>query len=126
MMYALVTLWQLPEAPFDGLPPQPEQAIVSLFRQSPGFVEGYWTYERANGKSIGFILLETADHAHDLKNALESRMEGQDNLGVQLEMIRVQEIVAYVPADGASVATATTGEGKSGPKYPFGGGRDGT
>jgi hypothetical protein len=119
-------MWQLPEAPFDGLPPQLEQAIVSLVRQSPGFVESYWTCERANGKSIGFMLLETADHAHDLKNAIESRMEGQDSLSVHLEMIRVQEILAYVPADGASVATARTGQGNSGRKYPFEGGRDGT
>jgi hypothetical protein len=82
----------------DEPPPKLEQPIVSLIRESPGFVEGYWTYESANGKSVGFCLLETAEHAHDLRNTIETHMEGRDHVGLELEMIRVQEIVAHVPS----------------------------
>lgn len=95
-MYALVSLWQLPEVPWDELQPQLDQEIVSFARQSPGVVAGYWTYERTNGKSVGFVLLETAEQAHDLKNAIERYIEEQDHSSIHLEMLRVQAIVKQV------------------------------
>ncbi|MGI8826619.1 MAG: hypothetical protein ACR2JC_13405 [Chloroflexota bacterium] len=96
-MYALVSLWQLSDAYSGELMLQLEHPIVPFVRQSPGFVEGYWTHERSNGKSFGFMLLDAAEHAYDLKDAIESHMEGQDHPRAQLEMIRVQEIVAHEP-----------------------------
>jgi hypothetical protein len=104
-MFALVSLWQLPEASLDQPLPELEQRSVALVMHSPGVIEGFWTYERANGKSVGFTLLDTAEHARDLKNAIESHVEAQDHLGVQLEMIRVQEIVIRLAAESASGAT---------------------
>jgi hypothetical protein len=105
-VHALVSLWQWTEIPGDELPPELERSIASLVRQSPGYAEGYWTYERANGKSIGFVLLETAEQAHDLKNAIESHMEVQGQRGIRLEMIRVQEIVTHLPARSVPAPTA--------------------
>ena len=99
-MYALVSLWQLPNVPWDELLPQVDQEIVTFARQAPGVVAGYWTYERTTSKSVGFILLETAEQAHDLKSAIESHMERQDHPGIQLEMVRVQEIVNQLSAPG--------------------------
>ncbi len=103
-MHALVSLWQLDEARFDELMEQLKQRIIPFVRQSPGFVEGYWTYDHANGKSGGFTVLDTADCALDLKNTVESQAETQSDPGVQLEMIRVQEIVAHVQAEGDAPA----------------------
>jgi hypothetical protein len=97
-MYALVSWWQLPETRSRESLPELEPAIVPLVRESPGFVESYWTYERSNGKSVGFTLLDTPEHAHDLKNAIECHMESREHPAALLEMIRVQEIVAHVPA----------------------------
>ncbi len=94
-MYALVGMWQWRDV--DGeLSRQPHQGLTALLRESPGFAGGFWTYERANGKSIGFLLLDSADHAHDLKNAIESHMEGEDSPGLRLEMLRVQEVMTQV------------------------------
>jgi hypothetical protein len=73
-MYALVSLWQLPDGPWDELQPQVDQEILSFARQAPGVVAGYWTYERTTSKSVGFILLKTAEQAHYLKSAIESHM----------------------------------------------------
>jgi hypothetical protein len=112
MMYALVSWWQLPETGCGDSLPQLEPAIVPLLRESPGFVEGYWTYERSNGKSVGFTLLDTAEHAHDLKNAIETHMESQERPAAQLEMIRVQEIVTHLPA-ARSAAQGDASEWKS-------------
>jgi len=103
-VYALVTLWQLAELPAGDRPPEPEGSVVSMVRSSPGFIEGFWTFERGNGKSFGFIILETADHARDLKNAIEYRMETERTDGLQLEMIRVQEIVNRGCADDGNDA----------------------
>lgn len=103
-MYALVSLWQLIQAHDDALLPQLEHPIGPLVRRSPGVVESYWTYEHANGKSVGFTLLDSAEHAHDLRNALESQMEAQDHLSIHLEMTRVQEVVAHVPAESVPAA----------------------
>jgi hypothetical protein len=86
--------------------------MVDLIRESPGFVESYWTYEHSNGKSMGFTLLDTSEHAHDLRNAVESRiedhMEWDQPPRFQLEMIRVQEITAYMTLKQLNVEPAQT------------------
>lgn len=104
-MYAVVSLWQLLEAHDDGTLPQLEHPIGPLVRRCPGYLQSYWTYEHANGKSVGFTLLDTAEHAQDLKHALKRHMEARDYSGIHLEMIRVQEIVAYVLAEARSAIT---------------------
>jgi hypothetical protein len=95
-MYALVSWWQLPEGGHDEPMLEREPTIIPLVRDFPGFVESYWTYERSNAKSVGFTLIDTAEHAHDLKNAIETLMETQDQTTIRLEMIRVQEILSHV------------------------------
>ena len=52
--------------------------------------------------SEGMVVLDAihqiqAEHAHDLKNAIESHMDSREHTKVQLELIRVQEIVAHMP-----------------------------
>jgi hypothetical protein len=95
-VHALVSWWQLPENHANRSLPELEPLIVALVRRAPGFIDGYWTFERVNCKSVGFTLLDTAEHAHDLRNAIESHVDSREQATVQLEMIRVQEIVAHM------------------------------
>ena len=95
-MHAVLSWWQLPEVRRDESVLKLEPSIEMLVERSPGFIEGYWTHERTRGKSVGFSLLDTAEHAHDLRNAVETHMESREHSAVQLEMIRVQEIIAHV------------------------------
>lgn len=105
-MYALVSLWQLDDARYEEQQAGLRERIIPFVRQSPGFVEGYWTYNRSNGKSAGFTVLDTAEHAHDLKNAVESQAEDQHDAGVQLELIWIQEIMAHVKGESGVAAGA--------------------
>ena len=105
-MYALVTLWHVPDARSDRPWPDHGQSCMPLFQESPGLIDGYWTFEHSNGKSFGFTLFDTAEHAHELKRAIENFVEEKEEPKVQLEMIRVQEIVARVPARSASIAAS--------------------
>lgn len=91
-MYALVSLWQLPEGDADGRLPGP---AVHQATQAPGFVVGFWTYERANGKAFGFMLLDSIDHAQDLRIAMELDADAHGGKGAQLEMVRVQELILH-------------------------------
>ena len=93
-MYALVSLWQMPDQPRNRLLDEIEERIAALMAPVHGVLDAYWTYEPTNGKSVAFILLETADQAYDLRNAFERRIESTDAPRIELEMIRVQEIVA--------------------------------
>jgi hypothetical protein len=108
-MYALVSLWQLPEAPYDEPQSPLDHRIVRFAQQAPGFVEGYWSYERVNGKSVGFILVDTAEHARALRDAMENRMDEDDHPSIRLEMIRVQEVMTHVSADGIAADDVRTG-----------------
>jgi hypothetical protein len=108
-VYALVSLWQMPEEPWNELRPAIEGGIGMLIGRTPGVIDGYWTYEPANSKAIAFILLETADHAYDLRNALEGHMEMSEQGGIDLELIRVQEIVAHLAVEGRSIDPAWSG-----------------
>lgn len=96
-LFALVSWWQLPDDTEHQSVIELAPSIGPIARRAPGFREGYWTYEPQNGKSVGFMLVDSAEDAYDLRNALENHMEAQDDPAVQLEMIRVQEVVARVP-----------------------------
>jgi hypothetical protein len=96
-MFALVSLWQLPDTPRGAPDPPLHLPGAPLVRESPGYLEGYWTYERGNGKCVGFALLDSAQHAHDLRDAIESFMENQEHPAIQLEIIRVHEIMGIAP-----------------------------
>ena len=98
-MYALVSLCQLDETRPAESRARLERGVVLFVRQSPGFVGGFWTYERATGKSIGFALFDSVDHARDLRDVLERYIATQHEWAIQLEMNRVQEIVAHEPAE---------------------------
>lgn len=106
-MYLLISLWQMPEEPWGRLQPLMEGGIVSEIDRAPGVIEGYWTFEPFNGKSIGLVLLHTADQAYDLRNALEHLMEEQLEEGVELEMIRVQEVMVSLTSESNSAGQAT-------------------
>jgi hypothetical protein len=104
-VYALLALWQLPEEPWDHLLPQLEAGLTPLISGAAGVVEGYWTYEPANGKSVALVLLETADHAYDLRNTLERHMESGREPAIELEMLRVQRVMARLETrDGTASA----------------------
>jgi hypothetical protein len=103
VVYAIVSWWQLPENSLDGSLVELEPAIVPLARQASGFCECFWTFEPSNRKSVGFMLMDTVEGAHDLKNAIESYMEGRGHSAAQLEMIRVQKIVTHVTATPVSI-----------------------
>ena len=107
-MYAIVSWWQLPENSVDVSLVELEPEIVPLARQASGFLESFWTYEPSNCKSVGFMLMDTAEGAHDLKNAIESHMETRDHPAVRLEMIRVQKIVTHVTATPVITAPVHT------------------
>lgn len=112
-MHALVSWWQLPETCRGGSPLDFDPPMVDLIRESPGFMESYWTYERSNGKSVGFTLLDTAEHAHDLRNAIESHVErhieGNVQPRIRLEMIRVHEITAHTAVEAVEHRTGPIG-----------------
>lgn len=103
-MYALVSLWQLDESRHEEQQRTLRERIFPGVRQLPGFVEGYWTYNHNNGKSAGFAVFDTADRAHEQKNAIECQAEEQKQAGVQFELVWVQEIIAH--EQGASVVAA--------------------
>jgi hypothetical protein len=94
-MYAVVSLWQLREDLADGALPE---ALVRQVRQAPGVVAGYWTYERSNGKSFGFTVVDGSDNAHELRRAIERHAETASAPGPLLEMVRVQRIVSEILA----------------------------
>ncbi len=96
MAYALFSWWQLPGSARDKSLAVLLPEIVPLIRGAGGFLEGFWTYEPSNGKSVGFMLLDTAESAYELRNGIERHMEGQEGSAVRLEMIRVQEVVLRV------------------------------
>ena len=114
-VHALVSWWQLPRRHSRESVIELEPAIVPLALRSPGFVEAFWTYEPSNGKSVGFMLLRTAENARNLRDSIESHMEACDHSLVRLEMIRIQEIVAHLdapllqPDDEASKGSASSG-----------------
>jgi hypothetical protein len=105
-VYAIVSWWQLPEERCTESVIELEPAIITLARHQPDFMEAFWTYERSNGKSIGFMLVRTSEGAHEVRNAVESHMETCAVSSVQLEMIRAQKIVGHVPAASAGGETA--------------------
>lgn len=96
MAYALVSWWQLPESGSAESVAQLVPGIVPLTQEAPGFLEGFWTYEPSNGKSVAFMLLDTPESAYDLRSGIELHMERQEDSAVRLEMIRVQEVVLRV------------------------------
>jgi hypothetical protein len=98
-LYALISLWQMPEEPEGRLQPLIGGSAASVIDSSPGVIEGYWTFEPSNGKSVGLVLLETASQAYDLRNALEHLMEERNEGGFELELIRVQEVVARLGSE---------------------------
>lgn len=98
-MYALVSLCQLDETRPAESRARLERGVAVFVRQSPGFVGGFWTYERATGKSIGFTIFDSVDHARDLRDALDLYLAAQHQSAIQLEMNRVQEIVAHELAE---------------------------
>jgi hypothetical protein len=103
-MYALVTLWQLSEGPPEEALPE---AVIRRARRAPGFIADFWTHERGNGKSFGIMVLDSADHAYELRFALEGDVEGEQHHGARLEMSRVQRIVLHALA-GMKETSATS------------------
>jgi hypothetical protein len=99
-VYAIVSWWQLPERNGTESVLELEPAVAALARQQPDFVSAFWTYERSNGKSIGFLLMQSDGAAHVLRNAIEAYMEARPASPVKLEVIRIQHVVGHLASTG--------------------------
>jgi hypothetical protein len=103
-MYALVTLWQLPDGRVEDTLPEP---VIRRARRAPGFLADYWTHEAGNGKSFGFMVLDSAAHARELCAALEHEIDVGSQSAARLEMSRVQRIILHTLAEVERTAAET-------------------
>ena len=71
-MYAVVDTWTLD---LDKMSADQQreltERIVPAVRQQPGFIAGYWTYDRASHKSHCLFLFESEEAARGLKAFVE-------------------------------------------------------
>ena len=98
-MYAVVDTWALD---LDKMSPEqrrelPER-IVPAVRQQPGFIAGYWTYDRVNKKSHGLFLFESEEAARGLKAFIEQDAQRGAELGIHLNELVVTEVLAEAHA----------------------------
>lgn len=98
-MYAVVDTWSmdLEALPADHQNELNEQ-IVPMIRQQPGYISGYWTYDRANKKSHGFHLLESEEAARGLKAFVEQDAGRGAEIGIHLTELVIAEVMAEARA----------------------------
>ncbi len=92
-MHALVGVFDMDRALFTEQVKTLKERIVPMVSQSPGFVAGYWSYDREKAKSHSLIVL--TDEATALRFSEQVRTNtAQSKSGVTVESLTVVEVLA--------------------------------
>ena len=71
-----------------------ERFIVPGVRQSPGFVSGHWTLDRATSESVVLLTYESLDAAEAMAENVRGNAANQADAGLELVGVRILEIAA--------------------------------
>jgi hypothetical protein len=93
-MYAVVVRTNIDESQMEAGTKMLREQIVPMVRQSPGFVAGYWTRDKAAHKGYSMILFETEADARNQLASLERMAPDGPAPGVTWENKAVTEVVA--------------------------------
>jgi hypothetical protein len=92
-MYAVVTVFRMDDERFAEQEGGLHEFIIPSVKQNPGFRAGYWTRDRAAGRSHNLLLFDTEEHARHAARSVEKNAEGQRATGIHLEALAVTEVV---------------------------------
>jgi hypothetical protein len=98
-MFAAILTFHHDAARWEEQKPVLRARIIPMVKASPGFVAGYWTYDKSESRTVSFIVYETADQAQALVRGVRDESEFQRKSGVNLESTRVVEIMAEEARD---------------------------
>jgi hypothetical protein len=73
-----------------------EPVVISMVRQLPGFVSGFWSWDHATNVTYAFIAFDTEADARALETHLKTNADGHAAQGARLERAAVGEIVGAV------------------------------
>jgi hypothetical protein len=93
-MYAVVTVFAMDEDQLEEQRKNLHAGIIPSVKQNPGFRAGYWTRDRASGRSHNLLLFDTEQQAQHVRGSVEQSAELQREMGVRLELVAVTEVEA--------------------------------
>ncbi len=99
-MYAVVAIFELDQAAFEGGLGHLTERIVPNVSREPGFVSGYWTHDPAAGRSYNLMIFATQEAAELRAADVRGNATNQAQAGVRPVSIAVTEVVAHAAAAG--------------------------
>ena len=91
--YGVVSIWSFAPGRMEEQERGLHEQVMPLVRQSPGFVAGYWTLDRAQKKSFTTIILEDEEAARRFQVFVEGNPSNREQSGVRLESLAVVEVI---------------------------------
>lgn len=99
--YALTAVFSMDPTKKALLIEQLEPVVISMVRQLPGFLTGFWTWDHATNVTYGFIVFETEADARALETYLKSNAEDLAQKGTRLERAAVGEVIGAASGNAA-------------------------
>jgi len=76
-----------------------DERIIPFVKQSPGFIRGAWSYDRATSRSYSYIVFDDETSARAFVAAVKAQSEMQTKAGVTLESFVNVEVIAETTKD---------------------------
>ena len=81
---------------------QLEPVVISMVRELPGFVTGYWSWDHATNVTYGFVVFDTEVQARALETHLKTNAERFAERGTRLERAAVGEVIGAASGNAAN------------------------
>jgi hypothetical protein len=100
--HALTAIFSMDPTKKAQLIDQLEPVVISMVRERPGFVTGFWTWDHATNVTYGFIVFETEAHARELETFLKNNSDDLAQGGTRLERAAVGEVIGAASGNASN------------------------
>ena len=94
-MYARRTPYRVDPARFEEVHRFTEERLIPAFRRLPGFRHYFVIGDRTTGGGYSLTILDTADQANAVRDALGDLVPQLQALGLQLDAPEIHEVVTH-------------------------------
>lgn len=101
-MYALVTVWTIPEGRREELLRGLNGQVVPRISKLPGFVAGYWNRDPVTRKAHGLTVFDNEVEARRLKEYIQGDAKNAAQAGMTCDSLAIVEVLASATAGRSS------------------------
>ncbi len=98
MSHACVVIYRHPRETWSQQEVFLHERIVPMVKSQPGFLAGYWSYEKNESKTVGYIVFANEADAKKLQAFLHEEAKRPNPFGVEQVSVDVVQVLAEARA----------------------------